>query len=238
MNRKIAVALLVALLTVGMTAMATAQQAADTTEGETETTSEETETAGSSTADGGEVTDVLVGQTASSQYWAGFYGEVDAEVVLGAGEDRFFEWTVEDPSGSIVYAEPSDNANTVTADDLVGVGDDVEAEAVTGLDEATAGTEAASNTYEGTSAFTGANLVDEQTASVLTEDGESGTDEFESFLAGFDSGDGAPVDEEPVYATEALNEGDGFDDTVHDYQLLTGTDSGASTTYDFYLELP
>lgn len=208
-------------LIVGFSGAAAGQSAAETTTGTSENTSEATTTAGTATGTGGNVTSVNVSQVSSSDYWTGFYGNIDSTSVLGSGSDRFFEWTLEDPTGVQVIAAPSGT----DISSLSAVTDTGTAETVTGLDDATAGAERVGNTYSGQEALAGF------TNNPLSVDTNSGGGTFTSYLASDGSSN-------PAFLAKGVNSKAGFDGSSYDYQLLAGVESdGTDRTFDFYMEI-
>lgn len=204
----------VGLLALGIAGMASAQSA-------------------STSANGGDVAQQDITSTSDSTSWAGFYGNLTGEVSLNDGSgNEFFDWSVQDPSGSIVYAVLGTQADPTTAT-LGAVTTGSDADTLTG----TSGTEAASNTYvDGTGAFqtqatpsTGSVSGLANTAAVDTN---SSAGSFTSYLAE-DTGNTAPV-----FFTETLNDVQGFNSQLSDYQLLaTAGDGFSSQTFDFYVEI-
>ncbi|MFB6180727.1 MAG: hypothetical protein ABEJ93_02520, partial [Candidatus Nanohalobium sp.] len=139
--------------------------------------------------------------------------------------DRFFQWTIQDPSGSYVYAVPTGDSNDISSLATVSDGNEI---SVTGIGSA-AGVENASNTFNTTATFNGAGLSSSTKA--VTTQSDSGT--FTTFLLN----DTSSTTPSPVYASEALNDKAGFDSNLYDYQLLAGDKGGDGETYEFYLEL-
>lgn len=175
------------------------------------------------TTEGGNVTEVNVTGYASTARWAGFYGSIDGGIRLGdSGNNIFYEWTVSNFDGSVVYA-----ANTTVSDwsdaaiSAAGVGD-MPSYLTTGASDNY------TNTFDTTEGFASASITEGSTPYITTL--ETGTGTFKTYSLKNTAGT-------LIWAGLADQNELGFDGTTVDYQLLVPADS-SGVTYNFYLELP
>jgi hypothetical protein len=176
---------------------------------------------GTANLTGGNVTQVNISGTQITGRWGGFYGEIEGGLQLSdSGSNLFYEWTVSDYTGSVVFAATGTVSNW-TAVAAGAVGDQPAYLQVVAADNFT-------NTFASTEAFNSSSLNIPDVPFVETFD-STNSSAWKTYAL---SADG-----ENLYAALAVDGGDGFDGSAIDYQLLAPADSGL-TSYSFYLELP
>ncbi len=182
--------------------------------------------AGTATTEAGNVTEVNVSGTAITTRWAGFYGNISAGLVLSdAANNKFYEWTVSDVSGSVVYA-----ANTTVSDWST---TNIVAATVADMPAFLTGTTADNytNTYNAQETFTSATYSIANTNYATTySSGAAGNLKSYSLKA--------TTENALIWAGKALDDETAFDGGQVDYQILVPVDGTTTTTYNFYLELP
>jgi hypothetical protein len=202
-----------------LTSLAAAQTGAQVTAGDGDSGSNSTSQ--SVTTEGGNVTNTNVTVTSVTQKWAAFYGQLNGQDVLSdSSSNNFYEWTVSDPTGSVVYAVPSGQGspNTVST---VGT-----PSTLLSSSEFTTGVDNVDDTFNSTEDVSG----DGSTAAAHTF--SSGSPDTSLSTGLYDDGGN------PVYAAEVQNGVAGFDGNSYDFQLLVGVGEQTDTqTYDFYAEL-
>ncbi len=169
--------------------------------------------------EGGNVTEVNVSGTSITGRWAGFWGTVEGGIALtDAADNAFFEWTVSNVTGAVVYAASA----AVTDFSTLTAGNDTVAPAYVQADV----TDNYNNTFNVTDTFTSASL-NIAGAPFVTTLGGAGA------LRTYSLADGTTH----IWAAEAVQDSTGFNTETVDYQLLAPANS-AGITYTFYLELP
>ncbi|MFP4403499.1 MAG: hypothetical protein ACLFPJ_04060 [Candidatus Woesearchaeota archaeon] len=213
--KKMLVLVLVMALFCASFVMADAREA-ETTVG-TSGTLDETDTAGDAEAEGGNVTNVDLDGTYSTQRWQGFYGDVSATLQLGLATDVFYDFgTV---GVEAVYATQNQAFNFAGATNV----DDV-----TGLDTAWGYTDG-----------------DDQIVDVYTEtisnDGYTDalgvnprTSDFNSYAIGT-AANPASKDDVAFGATVENAGATGFDGGTYNYELMLPADG--IETYYFYMSI-
>lgn len=209
MNKTV-VALMAVALTLGFATTAAAEETDD------------------ATIDGGDVEVNDLVEEADSEEWAGFYGNLEVATTLADGDDTLLDWTVEDQTGSVVYAAEAD-----TGLDLEALGALNEEEVIDGLEGVPEGNEAPSELYteqEGKEEEEEGVELD-PTASLTTEG------DFQNFL--FSTEEDNVEDGSAVFASEVLNNEDGFNEEgQHDYEVLVGKEEfDEDESWDFYVEI-
>ncbi len=188
-------------------------------------------------AQGGNVSEIDIDAIVVTTAWAGFYGDITGEIVLGnSGNDKFYNWTLTSVDG-LVYGT---RAASITWDNVVCA------------DGTAISTE---NTYLGVSS-TDADSVEntftqrDHPALVITDSNTVSTDTCNSTFA-FSSGIAQTSDwvqvllhdggSNIVYSTATNDSTTGFDGSAYDFQLLVGenekTGSIGATDYYFWVQL-
>ncbi len=173
---------------------------------------------------GGNVTSVAVSGNALTSRWAGFYGTVSGSLTLtDASAHKFYEWTVSDMNGAVVYA----------ANDTISDWSSLSAASVSNLPSylQTSATDNATNTMN----FTGTTF----TSSSITVNNAPYVQTYNSTEAGVFNTYAlySSTDSAYIMAGKVIDDGNGFDGSTLDYQLLVPA-NGSTTQYNFYLELP
>jgi len=170
---------------------------------------------------GGNITEVNVSGYSQTGRWAGFWGEVSGGIRLSDGTNSFYEWTVTDVTGAVVYA----------ADAAVSNWGSIAAAGISDLPGyLTAGaTDNFTNTFNTTGkTFTSASLSISNVPYTNTYSGGSAGN-----LETYALKDGTTL----IWAGKALSNEASFDGGTVDYQLLVPANT-TQQTYNFYLELP
>lgn len=181
------------------------------------------------TTEGGNVTEVNVSGTQLTTKWAGFYGEVSGNLrITDASAAVFFEWTVSNVSGAVVYA----TNGTVTDWSDSNINAMNYSNAPTHLGNVSA-TDNFTNTFNFTGAFSSASLAEASTAYAQTFVGGDDSSTFLTYALV------STADDVAIWAAVAEEDSTSFQagNTV-DYQLLAGTLDGSNTDLSFYFELP
>jgi hypothetical protein len=231
------------LLTFGLLAVGvTAQTASDPVDGakannQTGNQSAQTTDSGQATIEAGKTAEVRIEQDALTTKWAGFYGNISANRVLGSASDNLYKWTGDNNIGQAkVLAQPS-GAATPIPNNLEAVTDPNTYLNGYKSGEFDSGTAQADNTFTetedlsiyGTTVAAGTSAVD-----LYNQSGQE-DESFTTFLANnADEGSNAPV-----FVAEGAGAREGFEGESLNYQMLVGVGQTASDeTFDFYLSLP
>jgi len=170
---------------------------------------------------GGNITEVNVSGYSQTGRWAGFWGEVSGGLKLSDSTNSFYEWTVSDVTGAVVYA----------ADAAVSNWGSVAAAGT--LDMPGYLTAGATDNFTNTFNTTGKTF----TSTSLSVGSAPYTNTYSSGAAGnletYALKDGATL----IWAGKALSNEASFNGGTVDYQLLVPA-NGTQETYNFYLELP
>ncbi len=182
--------------------------------------------AGTAATQAGNVTEINVSGTAITTRWAGFYGNISAGLVLSdAANNKFYEWTVTDVTGSVVYAANASVSDWSTANIVAATVADMPA-FLTGTTP-----DNYTNTYNLQETFTSATYSIASTNYVATySSGVAGNLKSYSLKA--------TAENALIWAGKALDNEVAFNGGQVDYQILVPVDGTTSTTYNFYLELP
>lgn len=175
------------------------------------------------TVEGGNVTGVNISGTQITTKWAGFYGNISGGIILADGSSNtFYEWTVTDLTGAIVYA-----ANTSVSDWSTLAN-------ASATDMPSFLTTAATDNYTETLSTGGSGTFDGDALTTYYtttwNDTAQGSLETHSLLA--DGGNTL------IWAGVAEDGTTGFNGGSLDYQIIVPADGTTTTTYNFYLELP
>lgn len=182
---------------------------------------------GNVTTQAGATTQVDISQDTLTEKWAGFYGTVSGELVLGdASGNNFYTWTANDFSSSKVITVPGDNATPTSIgsvsnpNNFLGSGFDT-------------GTDDANSTYNMTGDVTVNDDTASSTALAKTFD-QNGQAFFETYLVENTNEGGYPA-----YVAQGVSEQTGFDGSTNvNYQMLVGVgESSSEERFEFYLEL-
>ena len=182
------------------------------------------------TTEGGNVTEVDLGTNASTEKWAGFFGNVSGELVLAeAGTGPYmYRWTYDVGSGGTVCASIGDNPVWTFAAIASGVID-----AVTAWDFPVADADSATRTMTNTSGqVTLEGALQPASASLTSEGGTTWQ------TVAYGTG-GATTKDALIFCVNITEGGDNFKGGDSDFQLMAPTNSTVDTTeeYFFYLEL-
>ena len=182
--------------------------------------------AGTASIEAGNVTEVNVSGTAITTRWAGFFGNISAGLVLSdAANNKFYEWTVSDVTGSVVYATNATVSDWSTTNIVAATTADMPAF----LTQATP--DNYTNTYNLQGTFTSATYSIANTNYAATySNGVAGNLNSYSLKA--------TTENALIWAGKALDNEVAFNGGQVDYQILVPVDGTTLTTYNFYLELP
>ncbi len=190
-------------------------------------------TAQSVNANGGNVQEVNVTGYTITDKWAGFFGQVSGNVELGDSAGHiFYKWTVNDPTGSIVYAAVNDsNVDWTNISALYGNDAILPSFLTTGADSFNnTFTQQAASLTVGTTTISNVNYT-------TTWDNSTGTPGQGTVFKTYALKDGTNKD--MIFAAEAVNNTAGFNGNAVDYQVLVGlTSQTSSVPVYFYLQLP
>ncbi len=176
---------------------------------------------------GGNVSQVNVSSVQVTDKWVGFYGEVSGSIVLGDSTGHtFYQWTISDPSGAVVYATNGTVSDWSSLSALY-------ADSGYLPDFLISGTDSFNNTFTSQEDFTSPTLsVSAVNYTTTWQGGAQGTD-FKTYAMYADSG--ATL----VWAGKVVADQTSFNSGTADYQILAGVNQiGATQTFYFYLELP
>jgi hypothetical protein len=182
---------------------------------------------GSVTTDAGAVSQVDISQDTLTEKWAGFYGTVSGNLVLGdASGNNFYSWTTNDFSSSKVIAVPGGNATPTgiapvsSPNTFLGSGFD-------------SGTDDAAATYDQTGDITVNDDTAASTALAQTYD-DTGTGTFDTYLV-----ENTNEGNHPAYIAQGVSEQTGFDGTTQvNYQMIVGVgEDSEEERFEFYLEI-
>ncbi len=180
------------------------------------------------TGEAGNVTEVNVSSVQVTDKWVGFYGQVSGSIVLAdAGGNRFYEWTISNPTGGVVYA----SNNTVSAWTL----NPLYASSGFLPGFMIQGTDSFNNTFTQQETFTSPSMSVANTNYTTTwQNGAQGT-AFKTYALYADSG-ATLVWAGKINADQVSFKGG---TATADYQILAGMNvQGGQQTFYFYLELP
>ncbi len=229
MIKKLLVLFAVLLLPMAFSVPANATVSAGTSERYPEAT-----TPGTVTAQAGNVTQVNVSSVQVTGKWVGFWGEVSGQIVLGDSSGNiFYQWTISDPTGAVVYVCNDTVSDWSTLQPLY-------ANSSVLPDFLITGTDSFNNTFKYQETFTSPSMTINNVNYTLTwQNGAEGSD-FKTYA---------------LYANESATTGKiilvwaglvnankpsfkGGTITA-DYQVLAGVNTeGGQQTFYFYLELP
>jgi len=184
-------------------------------------------TATSVNANGGNVQEVNVTGYTITDKWAGFFGQVAGSVELGDSAGHiFYKWTVNDPTGSVVYAAVNDsNVDWTNISALYGNDPIIPSFLTTGADSF-------NKTFTQSGSITVGTTAINANYTTTYENGSPGTD-FQTYALK----DGSNND--MIFAAKAVNNTVGFNGNAVDYQVLVGlTSQTSSVPVYFYLQLP
>ncbi len=180
-------------------------------------------TSESLTTEGGNLTEINVSGTSITSNWAGFYGNLAGGIELSdSSSNKFFEWTVTDMTGAVVYATNAAVSDWSGATIQPATNTDMPAYINS------AGTDNFTNTYDSTEAFVSASLNEANTPYVTTFDSTGNPGNLKSYALTDTSA--------LIWAGLAVNNDDAFNGGVVDYQILVPADNSGQQ-YNFYLEL-
>ncbi|RKY41343.1 MAG: hypothetical protein DRP85_06625 [Candidatus Makaraimicrobium thalassicum] len=183
------------------------------------------------TTEGGNVTEVNVSGYSVTDKWAGFYGQISGGLRLADSSGTvFYEWSVSNVSGSVVYAcngTVSDWSNSNILPLNVSHTNLLPSFLLTGTDSF-------NYTFTNQETFTSASLSVANTNYTTTWQGGSKGSDFKTYALR------SVADTALIWAAKAKENVNSFKAGVTvDYQLLAGVMSlSGNTQYYFYLELP
>lgn len=176
----------------------------------------------------GNVTEVNVSSVQVTDKWVGFWGHVSGSIVLAdANGNYFYQWTVSDPSGGVVYVT---NATVSDWSTLA----PVYANSSVLPDFLLQGTDSFNYTFTNQETFTSPSLTVNAVNYTTTWQGGAQGTTFKTYAMQADSG--AVL----VWAGNVQADQTAFNSTyTADYQILAGVNvQGGQQTFYFYLELP
>ncbi len=181
----------------------------------------------STTIIGGNVSQVNVTSVQVTDKWVGFYGEVSGSIVLGDSTgNTFYQWTISDPTGGVVYATNNTVSDWSTLSPLY-------ADSGYLPDFLISGTDSFNNTFVDQEDFVSPTITVNSVNYTTTWQGGSKGIDFKTYAMYADSG--ATL----VWAGKVKADSTSFNSNTADYQILAGVNQiGAEQTFYFYLELP
>lgn len=178
---------------------------------------------------GGNVTAVNINGTAITDRWAGFYGNISGVVRLSDSTgNKFYQWTVSQLTGSVVYATNGTVSNWSTLDVAT------YSNMPSYLQQSAA--DNYSNTFTSNEAFT-TNL--RSVAGVdytYTLNASGQNSQFKTYAMTADVSASANDNSTIVFAGKAVQAANSFNGGAADFQIIAP--ARTQTTYYFYLELP
>ena len=176
---------------------------------------------------GGNVTEVNVSTVQVTDKWVGFYGQVSGSIVLGdSSGNKFYQWTISDPTGGVVYATNNTVSDWTSLQPLYA--DSGYLPSIL-LD----GTDSFNNTFTSQETFTSPSTTINNVNYTTTWQGGAEGSTFKTYALYADSG--ATL----VWAGNVQADQTSFNSGTADYQILAGVNQiGATQTFYFYLELP
>lgn len=190
-----------------------------------------TASATSASIQGGQVQEVNVSGYTVTGKWAGFFGQVSGDVRLGDSSGNiFYKWTVNNPTGSVVYAVTNGTVSDWTGTNIVPLyGNDAILPSFL-----TTGADSFNNTFTQQETFTSSSLnINNVNYTTTWESGSQGSN-FKTYALK------ASSEGLMVWAAKAVSDTTGYDGTTSvDYQVLVGlTNETSSVPVYFYMELP
>lgn len=223
---------LLALISVGLAFSAAAQADGAQTTAQSSNQTATTDSEDNVTIQAGRTIALDVSQDSLTEKWAGFYGQISGNKVLGSASSNLYTWTASQFDNAEVIATPQ-SAPTPTGVSAVG-----DPNSFLGSDFH--GVANASQTFNLSDS---ANVLGSSisTAAVNTfNSSEMRDDRFTTFLYNNSAASG----DSPVYVAEGSSTagGEGFDGSTVNYQLLAGVGDATDAvvdnkTFSFYLEL-
>lgn len=182
----------------------------------------------------------IYGQTIT-RYWQGFYGNISGTIVLANAQNQtLYEWNVADPQGE-VYASRNATINWVNSIQCM-TQTDISAEETFLGQNVTADEDSVNRTFNATNHpqfYVGStNIAANSCYSTSVNNTGNGNIFYEVLLKTNSTND-------TIYTSIIDQNTVGFDQKVHDFQMLVGDPgagaetypSGTVTTYYFYVEL-
>lgn len=206
-----------------------APSAADITAGTAESYTY-TPTTTTTSVNGGEVQEVNVSGSVVTSKWVGFYGQVSGSILLGDSSGNvFYQWTVSDPTGAVVYAANG----SVSTWDTTNIQPLYASDAGWLPSFMLSGADSFNTTFVNQETFTSNSLtINSVNYTTTWQGGSQGTD-FKTYALK------AVNDNAIIWAGKAVADKTAFNGNTADYQILAGVNSlSGTTTYYFYLELP
>jgi len=230
----ISIVIIVSLLAYGAVFVYAAPSGADLTKGSS--SSGNASVLASQNGERGNVTQLDMVQVSSTNFWAGFYGTIQGEIILAnSAGNRFYNWSDASPTGE-VYAS-RDASVTWASIACVQNPSDVGAEEIAlnittaAIDNITGTFSKVTHTTFTTGGVTFAADLCNYTTNAYDNTGAQATNWDEILL--WDTAD-------TVYAALIVQEQTGFDSGTYDFEILVPVNysaTGALTAYSFYLEL-
>ncbi len=186
--------------------------------------------AGSVNAQGGNVQEVNISGYTITDKWAGFFGQVSGDVRLGdSAGDIFYKWTVDDPTGSVIYAVVNGTVNDWSSTNIVPLyaSDSIMPSFLK------TGADSFNNTFTNQGTFNSSSLtINNVNYTTTWEGGSQGTD-FKTYALK------ASNEGKMIFAAKAVSDKTGFNGKAVDYQVLVGlTSETTQVPVYFYMELP
>lgn len=178
------------------------------------------------TTEGGNVTNMDVGGNASTERWAGFWGNVTGRIVLSPATALFYSWAWTPANGGEVCAVAAPSGFDWAAVQTT------TAAAVNSVWSFGAGTDNATNTYTSSACN-----LDVAGTPVTTVGNLTGVGGFETCVVADNAAPAAK--DELAFCVNVTAAGNLFNGNVGNYELLVPANetAGATETYYFWLEL-
>jgi hypothetical protein len=218
---------MVITLLVSGAALAATPTGADTAVGSSETGISTSSTNQNISA--GNLTQVAVDTSYVSNKWTGFYGNISGSFILSdASGNNFFQWTVADMSGAVVYAS-NDTVNWGAGSFFPLAASFASPWLVGSASDNYTNTFNATENFTSPDFFSGANEIN-ATPFVETFNSTGGASGLKTY------GLMNNATNQSVFAAKVLDDTNGFTNQTVDYQMLVPAFSVVS--YYFYIELP
>lgn len=188
--------------------------------------------AGSATAKGGNITNITFSNMlTSTNKWQGYYGNVSGSIILGtAAGDKMFEWPVSTMAGQVFASQDTD----VNFTEWVALQNRTGAQIDTDFGFTAADSDSATKTFnDDPSAIVvaGRSIDGVANTSAKTYNAADAETWWTIALAG-----SSPAEANYVFAGIISNDGNAYDGTTKDFQMIVPVNA-APETYYFYVEL-
>lgn len=179
--------------------------------------------------EGGNITELLVGESKLTDRWAGFYGNVSASIILrdNTSTEYLYIWSADPGNVSGEFCASTDSAyDFSTADVATAASIDTVWGFAGGLDLAV-------NTFnDGT-----CNLTIDQDAKNVTDTIRAQHDSSSTFSSCAIAQAGASTKDDFAFCTDAMTVGTNFKGEAVNFEFMVATEEGTPETYYFFMEL-